>query len=241
MDFYGGKRRGSDLFADCMLALDANTGKQIWHFQYIHHDTWDWDPSSAPVLLTVKHNGNDVDAVAQTTKTGFIFLFNRETGEPLFPIVETPVDTATDLVGEKLWPTQPIPQTPAPFVRQIFTEKDINPYLSPEEYADVKVKTCRYHTWPHVFTRNQKTEPLFFPDSTEEQNGADPAVDPADATLYINANEMAWILQMIGLDNKSERNETYLTAGRTDCLIKTACPVMVPTGKAVKKLSFYSG
>ena len=98
MDFYGGKEE-ADLFADCMLALDANTGKHIWHFQYIHHDTWDWDPSSAPVLLTVRHNGNEMDAVAQTTKTGFVFLFNRANGESLFPIVETPVDTATESDG----------------------------------------------------------------------------------------------------------------------------------------------
>ena len=86
MDFYGGKRRGSNLFADCLLALDAATGKRLWHFQYIHHDTWDWDPSSAPVLLTVIHDGNKIDAVAQTTKTGFVFLFNRENGKPLFPL-----------------------------------------------------------------------------------------------------------------------------------------------------------
>src|SRR4030095_13114310 len=101
MDFFGGKRKGSNLFANCLLALDANTGKRIWHFQYIHHDTWDWDPSSAPVLITVKHNGNSIDAVAQTTKTGFVYLFNRMTGEPLFPIVETRVDTSTEFAGEK--------------------------------------------------------------------------------------------------------------------------------------------
>src|SRR5215831_6294623 len=109
MDFYGGKRRGSNLFADCLLALDAATGKHIWHFQITHHDTWDKDPPAAPVLLTVTHDGKEIDAVAQTTKNGFIFLFNRETGVPLFPINETPVDTATELVGEKIWPTQPIP------------------------------------------------------------------------------------------------------------------------------------
>ena len=90
MDFYGGKRRGSNLFADCMLALDAATGKQKWHFQYLHHDTWDYDPSSAPVLLTVNHDGKKIDAVAQTTKTGFVFLFDRDNGKPLFPVVETP-------------------------------------------------------------------------------------------------------------------------------------------------------
>jgi len=220
MDFYGGKKRGADLFADCMLALDASTGKRIWHFQYIHHDTWDWDPSSAPVLLTVKHNGKDVDAVAQTTKTGFVFLFNRETGEPLFPVIETPVDTATDLVGEKLWPTQPVPQRPAPFVRQIFTEKDINPYLSPEEYADVKSRLSGYRTG-RMFTPQSKAGTIVFPGFDGGAEWGGPAVDPADATLYVNANEMAWILQMIELDNKSKINETYLTAGEQ--LFKQNC------------------
>ncbi|MBT1690277.1 outer membrane protein assembly factor BamB family protein, partial [Dawidia soli] len=110
MDFYGGKRTGANLYADCLLALDANTGRRLWHFQYIHHNTWDWDPSSYPVLVTVTHAGKKIDAVVQTTKTGFVFLFNRETGEPLFDIVETPVDTVTHLEGEKLWPTQPMPQ-----------------------------------------------------------------------------------------------------------------------------------
>ncbi len=213
MDFYGGKKRGADLFADCMVALDANTGKRIWHFQYIHHDTWDWDPSSAPVLLTVTHNGKDIEAVAQTTKTGFVFLFNRASGEPLFPIVETPVDTATDLVGEKLSPTQPIPQKPAAFVRQSFTEKDINPYLSPEEYADVKAKLAGYHTGS-MFKPESKAGTIIFPGFDGGAEWGGPAVDPNDATLFINANEMAWILQMFDIDNKAKANENNGTAGQ---------------------------
>jgi quinoprotein glucose dehydrogenase len=213
MDFYGGKKRGADLFADCMLALDANTGKRIWHFQYIHHDTWDWDPSSAPVLLTVMHNGNNIEAVAQTTKTGFVFLFNKENGEPLFPIVETPVDTVTNLVGEKLSPTQPIPQKPAPFVRQSFTEKDLNPYLSPEEFADVKAKLAGYHTGS-MFKPESKEGTIIFPGFDGGAEWGGPAVDPADATLYINANEMAWILKMIEINNTAKANENNGTAGQ---------------------------
>ncbi|MBL7764276.1 MAG: PQQ-binding-like beta-propeller repeat protein, partial [Chitinophagaceae bacterium] len=186
MDFYGGKRTGSNLYADCMLALDANTGKKLWHFQYIHHDTWDWDPSSAPVLLTVTHDGKKIDAVAQTTKTGFVFLFNRETGAPLFPIVETPVDTATNLVGEKLWPTQPIPQKPAPFVRQTFTEKDINPYLSKEEYEEVKKRLNTYHTG-RMFTPQSKEGTIIFPGFDGGAEWGGPAVDPETGVLYVNA------------------------------------------------------
>jgi quinoprotein glucose dehydrogenase len=212
-DFYGGKRRGSDLYADCMLALDANTGKHLWHFQYIHHDTWDWDPSSAPVLLTVRHNGNDVAAVAQTTKTGFVFFFNRATGDPLFPIVETPVDSATDLTGEKLSPTQPIPQLPAPFVRQHFTEKDINPYLSPEEYADVKARLLTYQDG-HLFSPESKKGTIIIPGFDGGAEWGGPAVDPSNGTLFVNANEMAWVQQMRDIDNTAKNNETYDSAGK---------------------------
>jgi len=213
MDFYGGRRRGSNLFADCMLALDANTGKHIWHYQYIHHDVWDWDPSSAPVLLTVRHNGNEVAAVAQTTKTGFVYLFNRATGEPLFPIVETPVDTATELVGEKLSPTQPIPQSPAPFVRQKFTEKDINPYLSAEEYADVKTRLLQYGDG-HMFSPESKKGTIILPGFDGGAEWGGPAVDPSDGTLFINANEMAWVQQIRDVDNTVKKNESYVTAGQ---------------------------
>ena len=211
MDFYGGKRKGSNLYADCMLALDANTGRHLWHFQYIHHDTWDWDPSSAPVLLTVTHNGKKIDAVAQTTKTGFVFLFNSETGTPLFPVVETPVDTATNLVGEKLWPTQPIPQKPAPFVRQTLTEKDLNPYLSKEEYEEVKNRLATYHTGK-MFMPQSKEGTIIFPGFDGGAEWGGPAVDPESGILYVNANQMAWILQMFDID-PTKNQENFAQAG----------------------------
>ena len=206
MDFYGGKRRGSNLYADCLLAVDATTGKHLWHFQYIHHDTWDKDPSSPPVLLTVIHNGKKIDAVAQTSKNGFVYLFNRETGESLFPIKETPVDTSTELVNEKMSPTQPIPQKPAPFVRQSLTEKDLNPYLSADEYQDVKNRLKTYHTG-NMFIPQSKEGTIIFPgfDGGGEWGGA--AVDPETGILYVNGNEMAWILQMFDIDPaKSSEN-----------------------------------
>ena len=211
MDFYGGKRLGSNLYADCMLALDAATGKYIWHFQYIHHDTWDWDPSSAPVLLTVKHDGKKIDAVAQTTKTGFVFLFDRENGKPLFEVVETPVDTTTELEGEKLWPTQPIPQKPAPFVRQHFTVNDINPYLSKEEYEDVKKRLLSYRS-SKLFTPQSKQGTVIFPGFDGGAEWGGPAVDPESGILYVNANEMAWMLQMFDIDQK-KYEENFGQAG----------------------------
>jgi quinoprotein glucose dehydrogenase len=206
MDFYGGKRLGADLYANCILALDAATGRHIWHFQYIHHDTWDWDPSSPPVLLTVTHDGKKIDALAQTSKNGFVYLFNRETGEPLFPIKELPVDTATGLAGEKMWPTQPFPQKPAPFVRQSFTEKDINPYLSKEEYDDVKKRLQTYHTGK-MFLPQSKEGTIIFPGFDGGGEWGGPAVDPETGILYVNANQMAWILQMFDIDStKHEEN-----------------------------------
>lgn len=212
MDFYGGKRTGADLYADCLLALDAATGKLRWHFQYIHHDTWDWDPSSAPVLLTVTHDGQKIDAVAQTTKTGFVFLFNRETGKPLFPIVETPVDTVSELKGERLWPTQPVPQMPRPFVRQSFTAKDINPYLSPEEFAEVKQRLSGYHSGK-MFTPQSKEGTVIFPGFDGGGEWGGPAADPSTSVLYVNANQMAWILHILDVKSKSSDKETRGMAG----------------------------
>lgn len=116
-DFYGGDRTGGDLYADSLLALDANTGKLLWHFQGVHHDIWDRDFPSPPTLLTVAHNGKQIDAVAQTTKQGFVYLFDRVTGSPLFPIAEKPYLLST-VPGEHASPTQPLPLVPEPFARQ---------------------------------------------------------------------------------------------------------------------------
>ncbi len=218
-DFYGGKRKGTDLYGDCLLALDATTGKLKWHYQFIHHDTWDWDPPSAPVLLTVHHDGKSIDAVAQATKTGYVFLFDRENGNPLFPVVETPVDTVTELTGEKLWPTQPIPSKPLPFVRQSFGEKDLNPYLSKEEYADVKQKLSTYHTG--MFTPQSKEGTLIFPGFDGGSEWGGPAVDPESGLLYVNANQMAWISKTLDVNNIPNKKENSGEAGQR--LFKQNC------------------
>ena len=131
-DYWGGDRIGTGLFGDCLLALDARTGKRLWHFQTVHHDIWDFDLASAPQLITVNHNGRMIDAVAQATKTGFLFVFDRVTGEPIWPIEERPVPKS-DVPGEQSWPTQPHPTVVPPYTRQVFTVNDINPYYSDEE------------------------------------------------------------------------------------------------------------
>jgi quinoprotein glucose dehydrogenase len=142
-DFYGADRHGANLFANCILALDVRTGQRLWHFQTIHHDLWDLDNVSAPQLVTVTHNGRRIDAVAHAGKTGFLYVFNRVTGEPLWPIEERPVPQ-TDVPGEYSAPTQPFPTKPAPFARQSFTVDDVNPWrLSPEQYKDMVARVAK--------------------------------------------------------------------------------------------------
>jgi len=131
-NFYGADRKGANLFGDCLLALNARTGKLIWYFQMVHHDIWDYDNGTAPMLLTIRHNGKMVDAVAQAGKEGFVWVFNRETGEPLWPIEERAVPRS-EMPGEETWPTQPFPLNPPPFARQTFTVKDLSPFMEPEE------------------------------------------------------------------------------------------------------------
>ena len=142
-DFYGADRVGQNLFANCLLALDAKTGKRLWHFQTVHHDLWDFDNVAAPQLVTVRHNGRKVDAVALAGKTNFLYVFDRVTGKPLWPIEERPVPKS-EMPGEKAWPTQPWPTKPAPFGRMTFTVDDVNPWLAtPEQYEAMKERVAK--------------------------------------------------------------------------------------------------
>jgi quinoprotein glucose dehydrogenase len=142
-DFYGADRHGANLFANCIVALDTRAGKRLWHFQTIHHDLWDLDNVSAPQLVTVRHNGRNIDAVAHAGKTGFLYVFNRVTGEPLWPIEERPV-AQTDVPGEYSSPTQPFPTKPAPFVKQSFSVEDVNPWLlTPEQYKNMRERVAK--------------------------------------------------------------------------------------------------
>jgi quinoprotein glucose dehydrogenase len=193
-DFWGGNRIGKDLFANCLLALDAATGKKLWHYQVIHHDLWDRDLPAPPNLVSLHHNGKRIDAVAQVTKSGRVFVFNRDTGEPLFPIQEKPVPPS-DLQGESAWPTQPFPLKPAPFARQAFTADEITD-LWPESYKAVLERFIKVR--PHLpFMPPSKEGTIILPgfDGGAEWGGA--AVDPVKGILYVNANEMPWILTMV--------------------------------------------
>lgn len=211
-DFYGGKRRGQNLFANCLLALDAATGRRIWHYQFIHHDVWDWDTPCPPALVTIRKDGKSIDAVAQTTKHGMVWLFERETGEPLYPIHEIPVDTITSLVNEKLWPTQPIPSFSKPFVRQGFTANDLNPYLPDTSIARLK-KELQGYRYGHMFIPPGKTTAVEFPGFDGGAEWGGPAVDPETGLLYVNANEMGWLLTIRDIQPEVPKKETYEQAG----------------------------
>ena len=190
-DFYGGDRVGDDLFADTLLALNAETGKRIWHFQGVHHDLWDRDFPSPPTLVTVKHQGKQIDAVAQTTKQGYVYLFDRVTGKSLFPI-ENPTYPASSVPGEVASTTQPRPTMPEPFARQRMT-------------ADMlTTRTPEAHAWALAQFRQYRSDGQFVPfglgklnvllpgfDGGAEWGGS--AVDPATSVIYINSNDIAWI------------------------------------------------
>jgi len=211
-DFYGGRRTGNNLFANCVLALDAATGKRIWHFQTVHHDVWDRDLPTAPVLVSLKKDGKTIDAIAQTTKSAFIFLFNRKTGESIYPIHETPVPNQSELAGEKLSSTQPVPSFPKPFARQILSEKDLNDLSSDSSYADIKNRLAHYHTG-NMFNPPSKEGTVIFPGFDGGAEWGGPAYDPLTGILYVNATEMPWILTMVDVKNKPEKAETNLQAG----------------------------
>jgi len=212
-DFYGGRRKGANLYGNCLLALNAQTGKLIWHFQQVHHDVWDRDFPTPPALVTVKRDGRSIEAVAQPTKSGFVFVFNRLTGKPLFDIKETPVNTDTDLEGEKLSPTQPVPVLPKPFVRQVFTENDINPLLPDSLRAEVAGRLKSYRNG-NLFMPPSKQGTIVLPGFDGGAEWGGPAYDPETGILYINANEMAWVLRMIDLTKQPEKKETIAQAGK---------------------------
>lgn len=219
-DFYGGKRLGNDLFANCELALNAATGKLIWHFQTVHHDLWDRDLPTAPALVTITKDGKKIDAIAQPTKSGFIFLFDRNTGKPIYPINETSVPAVSELAGEKLSPAQPIPSLPLPFARQLLTEKDLNNIIPDSSYQDIKKRLAGYKTG-NIFNPPSKEGTIIFPGFDGGAEWGGPAYDPATGILYVNASEMPWILTMVDIKDQTKLNETNLQAGNR--LYTTTC------------------
>lgn len=202
-DYYGADRKGANLYGNSLVALDASTGKYIWHFQTVHHDLWDYDLPAAPNLLTVKHAGRKVDAAALTTKTGFLFLFDRTTGKPLFPVEERNVPV-TNIDGEETWPTQPFPLKPAPYAKQHLTEDD----LIDDDSVRQVFAALRYEG---MYTPPDLQGTFMYPGSRGGSEWGGAAHDPTTGILYINANESPEIarIKKVRRQTKGEGETVY--------------------------------
>ena len=194
-DWYGGDREGKNLFANSVIALDARTGERLWHFQTVHHDLWDYDLPAPPTLVSFEHEGETIDAVAQPSKHGYLYVFDRVTGEPVWPIEEIPVPQS-DLPGEHTWPTQPIPTKPPPFAKIGMTEEDLTD-VSPEK-----------HAWAVEEFRKLRFRGFFDPPSYPEKvvimpgihGGAEwggAAADPTTGMVYVNSSNIPYVVPMV--------------------------------------------
>ena len=208
-DFYGKDRKGSNLYGNCVIALDAATGKHIWHFQTVHHDMWDYDLPAPPVLVTINKNGEKVDAVAQITKQGFVFVFNRETGESLFPIEERKVP-ASNLPGEEASPTQPFPLKPKPFARQAITEADLTNY-SPADH-DSLVKKFRSMRYEGLYTPPDLKGTLQLPGTRGGGEWGGGAFDPATNMFYIKSNDAPDLITIVRGTNQASTEQVTATS-----------------------------
>ena len=218
-DFWGGLRKGQNLFANCVIALDAATGKYIWHYQTVHHDLWDMDNPAPPNLVTINRDGKKIDAVAQITKTGFVFVLDRDNGKPLFPVDEVLVPDSSTLAAEKPWPTQPVPRLPKPFGLTIFTEADINPLVPDSSQAVVRKRLAQLENGNHLPTGNKFLPPsekgtLVFPGFGGGGEWGGAAYDPGTGFLYINANQIPCELTIIKKEAKDKRNTTIAEHGK---------------------------
>ncbi len=207
-DFYGADRVGDDLFANTMLALDANTGKRIWHFQAVKHDIWDRDFPAPPALVRVKRGGRWVDAVAQTTKTGHVYVFRRDNGKPLFPIQYHRYEPSV-VPGEVAAKTQPLPTKPAPFARQLLTEELLT-NRTPEAHRWAVEQFRSFHGGGPFVPFRAGQETIIFPGFDGGAEWGGPAFDPETSLLYVNANEMAWTSHLVKNEEARSARGLYL-------------------------------
>lgn len=200
-DFYGADRPGQNLFANCLLALDAKTGKRIWHFQTTHHDLWDRDNGSPPNLVTIQRDGKKIDAVALVTKMGYLFLFNRETGESLYRINEVPVDTVSSMPGEKPWPTQPIPVNP-PFARQGYKDEFFG-----RSSAWIKNEIAKNKYKTGIYEPPSMEGSIILPTAHGGANWGGASVNPNTNRLFVNSTDIPWILKLTDLKKIRAANQ----------------------------------
>lgn len=213
-DYFGGHRPGDNLFAESLVAVELQTGKRLWHFQFVHHPIWDYDVPCAPILADITVNGRTIKAVAQPTKQGFLFVFDRVTGQPVWPIEERPVETGT-LRSETYSPTQPIPTKPPPFERQGFSEDyviDFTPELQAEGLKIVRqYKIGPVYTPPIARGEGGKVGTLFIPNGANWPGGS---LDPDTGMLYVYSHSLLRVMSMVNDPTRSDMN--YISAGGDD-------------------------
>ena len=214
-DFYGGDRKGDNLFANSILAINAKSGERLWHYQTVHHDVWDRDLPAPPVIFNYKLNDSIIPALAQVTKSGYTFLLNRITGKPIYDIVERTVPSNTYLTGEKLSKTQPTPTFPKPFSRQYLSSIDINPFVSEKE-KDSLTNVYLSIIKDDIFSPPSEKGTLIFPGFDGGAEWGGPALDPIKNVMYINSNEMPWILTMRKI---SENDSKPVSLYNKQCLM----------------------
>jgi quinoprotein glucose dehydrogenase len=231
-DWYGVNRHGDNLFADSVLALDARTGKRVWHYQITRHDLWDWDLPAAPSLVTIRRDGKFVDAVAQLTKFGYVYVLDRKTGAPLFPVEERRAPEST-VDGERAAATQKHPLAPPPFTRQVLTESMLTT-RTPEAHAAVLAEFRKYRTGP-MFTPPSPEGLIVFPgvDGGAEWGGA--AFDPDTSLLYVNANEMPWLMRLIPNTDTALYGSKCASCHRSDRTGGPAAPSLVDIGSRMSR------
>jgi quinoprotein glucose dehydrogenase len=215
-NFYGGNRHGANLFGDCLLALDARTGKRLWHFQTVHHDIWDLDNNSAPQLTTIRQNGRSIDVVAMASKTGYLYVFDRQSGKPIWPIEERPVPQNTSVPGEALSPTQPFPTAPPPFSRQKFTVDDLNPHLlTAQEREEFRARILKARN-DGPFTPIGFEEVIHMPGNQGGSNWGSTAGHPTDGSVYVIGFNVPTILRLLnaGEVRSGRGSKEVVTEGR---------------------------
>jgi quinoprotein glucose dehydrogenase len=222
-DFYGADRIGANLVGTSVVALDVRTGKRRWHFQMVHHDLWDMDPSAAPQLTTIRHDGRRRDVVAVAGKTGWLYVFDRDTGEPIWPIEERPVPKST-MPGEQSWPTQPFPTKPEPFSKHSFSVEDISPYLPAAEAASFRERLLAANN-QGIFTPISLQDTVHIPTSNGGALFGGMAGEPDNGVVYVIAHDNPGILRLLDPDAPTSRRGGGPPVAAGQVLYQTHCQV----------------
>jgi quinoprotein glucose dehydrogenase len=238
-DFYGGDRHGNNLFANCTIALDARTGRRVWHFQTLRHDLWDHDLPVYPNLVKVLRNGKTVDAVAQVTKTGYVFLFDRESGRPLFDITEKPV-LSSDIPGEEAAPTQPVPVKPPPFAAQHLDESNVTD-IGDSNRKSVLAKLRTIRGGP-AFNPPSLKGTVVIPGYHGGATWSGASFDPTTGLLYVSSNNVANIITLVDSKTSDKRRYgSYSTAGYEKFLDHEGYPAIKPPWGVLTAIDLNSG